>query len=91
MPLELYPTVDVKDLARRDQARADTIVTFRPDSSGELRPTRIHLLRVLDNASPGGELDGSTSPSGDAPPGSAPLSNSPEPKPSGKPLGAFAP
>ncbi len=47
LPLKLYPTVDRDILAKTDIVRVEAVLEQKPTDSGDLRPTVIHIVRLL--------------------------------------------
>lgn len=48
LPVKLYPTVDRIALAHLDSAAVEALLESRVLEDGDMRPAKIHILRVLD-------------------------------------------
>lgn len=48
LTMDLYPTVDLQELRTAEYIRGDVIVEQKIGDDGKLRPSRIHLVRVVE-------------------------------------------
>jgi len=57
LPMDLYPTIDAKDLAKRELVTGDVIVEGERKPDGSFKAKRIHLIAVKEEGDNEGSLE----------------------------------